>query len=91
MNVNQDGSSGHGANLFKLLGVWVGYFWAINWGNVAAFLSCIATLLVIINMLGWLAPLKAFFAKRFAPVLALFQPRVSAPAAPPGVRQAQDE
>ncbi len=44
----------------RLIAVWAAWLWAINWGNVAGFLSAVFTLLLIAEKLGLLAPMKAW-------------------------------
>jgi hypothetical protein len=42
----------------RLFAAWAVWFWAINWGNVAGFLSAVFTLLLIADKLGVLIHLK---------------------------------
>jgi hypothetical protein len=51
--------NGRHHDLGRLIAVWAAWFWAINWGNVAGFLSAVFTLLLILEKLGALAPIKA--------------------------------
>lgn len=42
----------------RLVAVWAAWFWAVNWGNVAGFLSAVFTLLLIAEKLGLLIHIK---------------------------------
>jgi hypothetical protein len=56
-------SRGHALDLGKLAAVWTAWFLAINWGAVAQFLSAVFTLLLILDKLGALAPIKVALAR----------------------------
>lgn len=45
---------------------WTTWFWGVNWTALGAFLMAVYTLLLIVDKLGILAPVKAFGARCFA-------------------------
>jgi hypothetical protein len=50
----------HAYDVGKFVAVWAAWFWSLNWNAIGAFLSAMFTLLLILDKLGMLAPLKAF-------------------------------
>jgi hypothetical protein len=53
----------HVANVGQAVVAWAAWFFSLNWNALNAFLACVATFLVVLNMLGLLAPLKAAAAR----------------------------
>lgn len=70
----------HGIDLGKLVAVWAVWFWGINWNQLGAFLSCLLTLLFILDKLGILTAAKEAIAAQFR-----------SPSKPLGIRTPQDE
>jgi hypothetical protein len=48
----------HAFDAAKLVSVWAAWFLSLNWNAIAAFLSAVFTLLLILDKLGGLTPLK---------------------------------
>lgn len=46
------------ADAGKFIAVWAAWFWSLNWNAIAAFLSAMFTLLLILDKLGMLTPIK---------------------------------
>lgn len=56
----------HAIDFSKLLASWIGVVVGVNWNAVAAFLSCVFTVLLILDKLGALAPIKKAAARAWA-------------------------
>jgi hypothetical protein len=48
----------HGLDVAKLTAAWTAWFWSFNWNVLGGFLSCVLTLLFILDKLGLLSPVK---------------------------------
>lgn len=71
----------HAYDLGKVTAVWGAWFWAVNWNAIAAFLSCVFTLLLILDKVGALNPLKRSCTSLWTTVTA--RRTLDAAAAPP--------
>lgn len=63
----------HGPDVGKVVSAWTIWFWSVNWNALGAFLSCVLTLLFILDKLGLLVGLRASgarLAKRLWPARA---------------------
>lgn len=55
----------HRGDIERLLAAWGAFILAINWNAVAAFLTCVFTLLLIIEKFGLLAPMKEWGSRKW--------------------------
>lgn len=63
------------SDFLKGVAVWAAWLWAVNWNQVAAFLSAVFTLILILDKFGLFAPLKARLHYLFNPPKP--QPRIT--------------
>ena len=55
----------HTIDFVKLTAAWTAWFFAVQWGALAAFASFVFTGLLILDKIGLLAPLKAWCAEKY--------------------------